>query len=397
MNGWAAFNTLVATTQAASTQNSPNKETMTAPSEGHRDDPDTQRQLEVAYDRFRTLTEHAFDLIAEIDEHGVYRYLSPNHRTVLGWDIDALLGQNSLDVIHPSQRQFIEDRLKLAVQEGSGSAEVQIRTAGGEWRWMESTGQIYRTADGEPRFVLISRDVTARKEAEARVQREQDFQRRLVALLDCERRLMAFEIHDGLVQDLFGAQLFLESIDTKSFANLEEVSIYESALRLLRGSIEEARRLINGLRPPILDERGLIPALEHLAEDMGQNYGLDVDFTADVEFERLSPAIENSIYRIVQESLHNVRKHSGVDSATVTIRQHDGRIHLAIEDEGQGFDPTNIPEKHYGVQGIHERARLLEGESRIESQPGQGTRVFVSLPLIAVEDPRAGRHPSGEC
>lgn len=350
---------------------------------------DARRQLHEASERLRTLTENAFDLITEVDEQGVYLYLSPNHRTALGWDIDEMLGKNALDIVHPRQRESIERRLREAAQEGSGIAEVQVRSADGQWRWLESTGKSYHTADGNLRFVVISRDISARKQTEALLRREQEHQRRLVALLDCERRLMAYEIHDGLVQDLFGSQLFLESINAAGLPDLETRQILESALRLLRGAIEEARRLINGLRPPVLDEKGLVPALEHLIEDTRHTWRLEVEFQAEVQFDRLSPAIENSIYRIVQESLSNVRKHSDAERASVAVTQLDRSVQITVEDQGKGFDPQNVTEKHFGLEGIRERARLLNGEAEVFSRPGQGTRISVRLPMHSVEDPRA--------
>jgi PAS domain S-box-containing protein len=345
-----------------------------------------QRQLEESQERFRTLTENAFDLICEVDERGVYRYVSPNHRDLLGWDVGAMVGQSVLDQIHPGQRTLIEQRLQQAALEGSGEVDVQVRTADGEWRWFESRGRSYRTADGELRFVVISRDVTARREVEERLRREREFQRRLVALQDADRRLMAFEIHDGLVQDLYGAQLFLESIQHFLPPAADEGTAFLSAVQLLRGAIEEARRIINGLRPPILDDQGLIAALDHLAEDMGQTWGVQIDFQADVQFEHISATVENAVYRIVQECLNNVRKHAGVDRASVRLLQDEGELEIEVADQGKGFDPEAVSEKNYGLVGIADRTRILGGDWRFESEPGAGTRVWVRLPLSAGEE-----------
>jgi PAS domain S-box-containing protein len=337
--------------------------------------------------RFRTLTENAFDLICEVDERGVYRYLSPNHADVLGWNVEKMLGKNSLDSVHPDQRQFVEQRLEEAVrEESSGEAEVQVQAASGEWRWFESTGRSYRTADGELRFVVISRDVTARREAHERLRREQEFHRRLVALQDADRRLMAFEIHDGLVQDLYGAQLFLESVQHAIPAGSEDDKAFRSGVQLLRGAIEEARRIINGLRPPVLDDHGLVAALEHLAHDLGQTWGVQVDLHCDVEFERLSATVENTVYRVVQECLNNVRKHAGVEQAKVRVVQEGEWLSIEISDEGKGFDRRKVSEKRYGLVGIRDRARILGGECEVESRPGAGTRVLVRLPLAGGDE-----------
>jgi PAS domain S-box-containing protein len=329
------------------------------------------------------LTENAFDLICEVDDRGVYHYLSPNHREVLGWDIERMLGQNSLDQVHPEQRDGLEQRLQQAVREGSGVAEVQVRTAAGQWRWMETTGRSFRTAEGELRFVVISRDVTARREAEVRLRGEREFQQRLVALQEADRRLMAFEIHDGLVQDLYGAQLFLESAQLCIPPESDDAKAFRSGVQLLRGAIEEARRIINGLRPPVLDDQGLAAALEHLAQDMGQTWGMRVDLQADVRFTNLSATVENAVYRTVQEGLNNIRKHAETEEATVRLCQDGELLSIEITDRGKGFDVAAVSEKRYGLVGIRDRARILGGDAQIESGTGSGTRLFVRLPLNA--------------
>jgi signal transduction histidine kinase len=227
--------------------------------------------------------------------------------------------------------------------------------------------------------------VTDRRASEDRLRREQEYQRRLLALQDADRRLMAYEIHDGLVQDLYGAQLFLESINVANALLSEDEKAYNSAVQLLRGAIEEARRLINGLRPPILDERGLIAALEHLAHDMEQTWGVHIDFHADVHFDHLSATVENAVYRIVQECLNNVQQHAESDRAQVRLTQEDNRLRIEVSDAGKGFDPALVPSQRYGLTGIRERARLLGGEAQIDSRPGAGVRVTVRLPLFDLD------------
>ncbi len=367
---------------------------MSATDPQNQPDETVHRQLQESLERFRALTENAFDLIAEVDQHGVYLYLSPNHREVLGWDVEAMIGTISLDQVHPDQRALVGQRLHQAVREGSGIAEFQILAANGQWRWFESTGQAYWTANNQMRFVLISRDTTARREAEERLLREQDFQRRLVAMQDADRRLMAYEIHDGLVQDTYGAQLFLESIHNLERLGPEDAKAFASALHLVRGAVENARRLINGLRPPILDEQGLVAALEHLANDVQQMWGLRVTLRTDVRFDRLLPSLENAVYRIVQEGLNNVVKHSGADRATVELTQDDECLQIVVEDAGKGFDPRNVTEKQYGLAGIRERARLLAGTAEIESQPGKGVRISVRLPLAELNESGVSELPA---
>jgi signal transduction histidine kinase len=205
----------------------------------------------------------------------------------------------------------------------------------------------------------------------------------LRALLDRqerERQLVAYEIHDGLAQYLSAAIMHLETYAAGlpggggSNGHLNEV------LRLLREATAEARHLISGLRPPALDELGLIEAIETLVADAALEIP-SIDFEPDLAGERLPPDLETTLFRITQESLTNIRRHAQATRASITLRRRsDGGILLTIADDGQGFDPTAIPPQHFGLEGIRQRAGLLGGIATVTSAPGQGTVVEVMLP-----------------
>jgi two-component system sensor histidine kinase DegS len=114
---------------------------------------------------------------------------------------------------------------------------------------------------------------------------------------------------------------------------------------------------------------------------------LTIQFVHDVQFSRLAPALEMAVYRIVQESLNNVRQHSGSQTARVELTQRKDRLVITIEDWGKGFDPAKVRPKRYGLTGVRERARLLGGRAKIKSAVGQGTRIDVELPLTDVLSP----------
>lgn len=210
--------------------------------------------------------------------------------------------------------------------------------------------------------------------------------KRLLDLHDRDRQLIAYEIHDGMVQDMTGALMRLESVISSLPADDDDPARRNlvTAVRLVRGGIDEARRLINGLRPPVLEAEGLVPALENLAEENRLNGDLIVDLTCDVKFHRIAPALETAIFRIVQEALNNVRKHSRADRARVTLVQRGEEVVLQIQDRGVGFNTSKVPGRRHGLEGIRERARLLEGSLSIDSEPGSGTTLTVVLPLTDV-------------
>lgn len=224
-------------------------------------------------------------------------------------------------------------------------------------------------------------DVTQRERAEEELRAGQRLMEGMLQSHERDRQLIAYEIHDGLVQDVTGAQMELEALlQTGQLSPGVARDRVQRAAELARKAVSEARQLISGLLPPVLDELGVVPAIECLLEGH-QVEGPAISFAAEVHFDRLDPLLEATIYRIVQEGITNVRRHSQSDRAEIRLTQVDGRIHIEIQDWGIGFDPAAVSQNRFGLQGIRERARLLRGRAVIDSAPGRGTRIFVDLPV----------------
>jgi signal transduction histidine kinase len=152
--------------------------------------------------------------------------------------------------------------------------------------------------------------------------------------------------------------------------------------------LAEARRLISGLRPPILDEQGVVAALEYLVNEARQQIP-EIIFVNRAAFTRLAAPLEVALFRITQEALTNIRKHSGAKSARVELLQHGDRVRLVIRDFGCGFDHKTVHEERFGLQGIRQRARLLGTAATIDSAPGKGTTVVVDFPIVVDTDSTA--------
>ena len=155
-----------------------------------------------------------------------------------------------------------------------------------------------------------------------------------------------------------------------------------SAKQAGMAAAEEARRLIGGLRPPALDELGIEDAVESLIADARIEIP-HVAFSSTIGTARLAPHLETAIFRIVQESLSNVRRHAGATHVSVALDRLPRAIHIHIIDDGCGFDATAVPEERFGLEGIRQRALLLGGHASIVSAPGAGTTVDAELPLPA--------------
>jgi signal transduction histidine kinase len=205
---------------------------------------------------------------------------------------------------------------------------------------------------------------------------------RSLELHERDRQLLAFEIHDGIVQDMAGVVMLLESAGRQAtFATPAAEEMFERAISTQRKSVAEARRLIRGLIPVVLDQAGFNVSLQKLTQRFQTDQGIRVVLDTRLQLTHLAPAFEMIILRIVQEALNNVWRHSGAQQAEVTVTQHGDQLFLTISDSGAGFDPAEVKTTRYGLTGMKERARLLGGSTQIDSAPGQGTRVQVTLPL----------------
>jgi signal transduction histidine kinase len=203
-----------------------------------------------------------------------------------------------------------------------------------------------------------------------------------------ERNRMAREIHDTLVQDFAGILLHLEAANGADGA--EKASQYVARARELAiCGMEEARRMILGLRPKSLEGADLCEALGRLAERFSYESGIDCSFSAGGRAHKLSEEIENELYRVAQEALCNVRKHSRAGSVSIWMCYRAGAVELVIKDDGRGFAlaPRREGTHGFGLPAMCERAHRLGGRMDVNSGPGTGTEVRMSVPLPA-KNPR---------
>ncbi len=218
------------------------------------------------------------------------------------------------------------------------------------------------------------------------LRREQRLLKQSLRMHDRERQVIAYEIHDGLAQHLVGAEMAFQLARPAPPADSgQNGTSYEGGMAMLQRCIGEARRLINGVRPPLLDEEGVVAAIKNLlADDL--NDGQELEFRHSADIERMEPVLENAIYRIVQEAVTNARQHSGSEKVCVALAMGGEHVHIEVQDWGAGFDTAQKKGKAMGLRGIKKRAKLLGGTAKIDSAPGQGTRVLVDLPLVPPED-----------
>jgi len=361
------------------------------------------------------------------DREWTMEFVSQGCQAVTGYEPADLIGNRLLsynDMIHPDDRQPVWDEVQAALAaKRPFRLEYRIRTASGEekWVWEQGVGVLgeggaivalegfitditerrrvhnglehdrddlerrveERTAELAELNRQLTLEIADRRQAEEALSKEREVLRQLLDLQERSRQLVAYEIHDGFVQLSTGALMSLQSLPSVQLQNPAEAEkLYHRGVDLLRESIAEARRLMGGLRPAALDESGVVAAVESLVEEANRSGAAAVELVRDVQFHRLAPPLETAVFRIVQEGLLNALRHSQTSRVQIRMKQEGGLLRLEVQDWGVGFDPEHVPQGHFGVAGIRNRARAFNGHATITSAPGQGTLIAVELPLV---------------
>ncbi len=217
---------------------------------------------------------------------------------------------------------------------------------------------------------------------------------RLTNVLEEERARISRELHDGLGQILSGMLIGLDMLEEKVPASLQNVKRGLRQIKVLtEKTLDDLRRLSHDLRPSLLDDLGLLDALQWLADYLSERCGWTVRLVVDADFSRLSPEIETTLFRISQEALNNIKKHAGATQVTIRLSQKSDAVELEIEDDGRGFDPVALSENSYperggiGLLSMKERATGVGGKFFIEAEAEKGTKLKVVIPWPAVPEP----------
>jgi len=326
------------------------------------------------------------DYVAIVDRSGMIRFCN---RIDGGWSPEQVISRSIFDFTMPESAGQLHRVIAEVFATGQGqSLETTVRMPeGGVTYFSVRLGPVL--VDGRPAAVLVCCENTLPlKTSEKTLHHERMLLQRLLKIQERERQLVSYEIHDGLAQYLAGAMMHLQACEHAAGSGGANRDLREG-LRLLRAATDEARRLIGGLRPPALDELGIVDAVETLMTEARIDVPR-VEFTHSLPAQRLSPDLETTIFRIVQESLSNIRRHAHARTVSVAL-EHDpaaDTVRVVVQDDGVGFDPAAVPDERFGLEGIRQRARLLGGEPTITSSPDHGTTVTVVLPVTLTNSPQ---------
>jgi PAS domain S-box-containing protein len=306
-----------------------------------------------------------------------------------GFTVEELKQGNKLNV-----RAFLtEENMKLAREIGKKLLANEpvsqpyeqriIRKDGAEATLMITTNLVKE--GGKPvAFQHIARDVTEEKRMRENLQ---FYLRQITRVQEEERKRIARELHDDTVQYLVVLARQLDDLASSSKGlSMEEKLKLEDLRQQVTNIMEGVRRLSHDLRPATLDRLGLLPALEWLAANMEKLSGIKVQVKTSGSERRLPTEVEVILFRIAQEALSNVRRHSKATSAEVRVEFEDNKARILVKDNGKGFAMPEtmgnmVKEGRLGLAGMQERIQLLNGSLKIQSEPGKGTAVIVEAPI----------------
>jgi len=290
-----------------------------------------------------------------------------------------------LEDVYPDDLDYVRRAIGESLHTGEHHLEYRIRWPDGTVRWLEAHGRVIRDAEGKIVGMRgVCQDVTDRKKAEAERIRLQERERTASearAALE-ERHRLARELHDSVSQALYGIALGTQTAVAALHEDEDSVEAERAinyAHRLAEAAINEMRALILELRPETLEQEGLVAALQRQVDSVRARHTLEVHATFATE-PNLSLDKKQALYRIAQESLHNVVKHARATRLEVNLQQTDGHTILEVGDNGVGFDATSSYPGHFGLVSMQERATGVGATLNIDSVPGAGSRIRVDLP-----------------
>jgi two-component system sensor histidine kinase UhpB len=346
-----------------------------------------EESLRESEERYRLIAENASAAVFMLDEQSTILFANRAAEEVFGYTVDELLNQKVTLLMTEPLRGRHEAALARYLSTGQRSGRWERREVPGRHRSgrkiaLEVSFGEFRDRQKRRRFVGIVQDVTARKEAE---QALTTLSRRLLEVQEEERRHIARELHDVIGQELTALKVALHAVQQRA-SGTSAVPHLEEAVGQVGQVMHQVRTLSLGLRPPMMDDLGLVPALRWHVKGVRERTGLAVQLDVGAVPERLSAHLEMTCFRVVQEAINNTVKHAQARRASVKLLYQGTEMEVVIRDDGVGFDVAVARRRcvqgaSFGLLGMEERVLLLGGLFRITSVPRQGTEIRARFPL----------------
>lgn len=351
-------------------------------------------ELSIERERLSRMIDTAIDGIITIDQTQSMILVNPAAAATFGYDVEDLLGA-SLNLVLPERHRKVHGK---HVEQFGETGETR-RKMGGNFEdfyvtGVKANGEEFpieasissQIENGKRFYTVIFRDITERKVAKEKMALYHDELTQLSSALQSireeERKHIARELHDDLGQLLAALRMDLSLLQRDSVVTEKTQQTMNSMDQLLLTSITTLRRIATDLRPRALDEGGLYFALQTLQKDFSIRHGIDCELQANEEQLALDDARSTAIFRIVQESLTNVVRHAVATEVQIIFERTATMLSFSITDNGKGIEADEMRKSSsFGLVGMRERVKAMHGEFLVDSQPGEGTRLKINLPL----------------
>jgi two-component system sensor histidine kinase UhpB len=339
--------------------------------------------------RFRALIENNADAIVIRDTNFNLIYASPAAKKILGLDIAGETRKDPRDTIHPEdQEKLLQVQQEVSLNPGK-PIPVEFRRLNDNGEFVCIEGVVTNMTYNEAVKGIVSnfRDISDRRRAENELKEANialhNLSNHLQHIREEERIQIARDIHDELGQQLTGLKMDASWLNKKLVT--EDKAIHDKLtdmIKLIDEAVKSVRRISSDLRPSMLDDLGLVAALEWHSHETEIRYGIPVKFHADCNDAEISVEKATSLFRIFQEALNNAIKHANAKSIISRLTKQDGRFILQINDDGVGMKEDEVKSKKtLGLLGIQERVFILSGKYTMKSEPGKGTFLQIEIPL----------------
>jgi PAS domain S-box-containing protein len=324
------------------------------------------------------------DGVISVDKEWRYTYLNDAALPLHPMGREGALGRSVWDV-HPQMRSMVFWDKYHEAMERRKVVEFEV--------YYELMGIWYsiRAYPSEDGLTIYYKDITEQKEAELQRVLATEQLRELAAHLQVvreeERTEIARDIHDDLGQQLTAVKIALYRLSKQVAADAAAEEGIRSVIEMIGNGIESIRRISTQLRPVILHDLGLVEAMKWQIEEFEKRFGIPVKAWFNGATQEIEPKIAINVFRMFQEALTNIARHSGATQAEVRLEADGERIMLEVADNGKGLTVEEIKTKRtFGLLGMKERALMIGGEFRIEGQPGKGTRIRIKVPIDKTTD-----------
>jgi len=341
-----------------------------------------QQAERAAADRAHFL-DMANDAVFVRSPEGAILYWNEGAERLYGWTKKETVGQSTAALLHTEYPHPLAEITQMLSREGRWEGELVHTRKDGTRITVSSRWTLLRGAEESAfNWLEINTDITEQKRAEESLRL---LSARLLQMQDEERRRIARELHDSAGQTLAALGMNLATLEADANASPTASRVVNECVGLVKELTKELRTISHLLHPPLLDEVGISSALPWYVSGFAERSGIKVNLSIPEDFGRLSPESETAIFRVVQESLTNIHRHSGSSVAHIRIWRENGDVALQVRDEGRGIAPDrrravdSLAGAGVGIRGMRERIRQLGGKLTINSN-GSGTTIVATLP-----------------